>query len=47
MARLALKIQRKAPPDPLFPVTASIPSSFTSALDTVSTYYAARANKHG
>ncbi|KAH9059728.1 hypothetical protein EDB87DRAFT_1831890 [Lactarius vividus] len=35
MAELALEIQRKAPPDPLFPAAARIPSSFTSALDTV------------
>ncbi|KAH9169262.1 hypothetical protein EDB89DRAFT_1854694 [Lactarius sanguifluus] len=35
MAQLALEIQRKAPPDPLFPAAARIPSSFTSALDTV------------
>ncbi|KAH9027877.1 hypothetical protein EDB85DRAFT_1892774 [Lactarius pseudohatsudake] len=34
MTQLALEIQRKAPPDPLFPVAARIPSSFTSALDT-------------
>ncbi|KAI9443965.1 hypothetical protein H4582DRAFT_1049491 [Lactarius indigo] len=35
MAQLALEIQRMAPPDPLFPAAARIPSSFTSALDTV------------
>ncbi|KAI9443933.1 hypothetical protein H4582DRAFT_2125919, partial [Lactarius indigo] len=35
MAQLALKIQNEAPHDPMFPVTARIPSSFTTALDTV------------
>ncbi|KAI9443938.1 hypothetical protein H4582DRAFT_1807523, partial [Lactarius indigo] len=35
MAQLALRIQTKAPPDPLFPAAARIPSSFSSALDTV------------
>ncbi|KAH9054525.1 hypothetical protein EDB87DRAFT_1580466 [Lactarius vividus] len=34
MAQLALKIQNEAPHDPMFPVTARIPSSFTTALDT-------------
>jgi hypothetical protein len=36
MAQLALDIQNNAPHDPLLPATASIPSSFTTALDTVS-----------
>ncbi|KAH8993666.1 hypothetical protein EDB83DRAFT_2325213 [Lactarius deliciosus] len=35
MAQLALKIQNEAPHDPMFPATARIPSSFTTALDTV------------
>jgi len=37
MARLALEIQNNAPRDPLVPVGWAIPSSFTTALDTVST----------
>lgn len=36
MAQLALDIQNNAPDDPSFPATARIPSSFTTALDTVS-----------
>ena len=36
MVQLALEIQNEAPHDPLFPATARIPSSFTTALDTVS-----------
>ncbi|KAH9026661.1 hypothetical protein EDB84DRAFT_1589144 [Lactarius hengduanensis] len=35
MAQLALEIQNEAPHDPMFPATARIPSSFTTALDTV------------
>ncbi|KAH8993667.1 hypothetical protein EDB83DRAFT_2304539 [Lactarius deliciosus] len=35
MAQLALKIQNEAPHDPMFPATARILSSFTTALDTV------------
>jgi hypothetical protein len=35
MARLARGMQRRAPPDPLFPVAARIVSSFNTALDTV------------
>ncbi|KAI0302897.1 hypothetical protein B0F90DRAFT_1935607 [Multifurca ochricompacta] len=38
MAQLALDIQNNAPHDPLLPAAASIPSSFTTVLDTVSTY---------
>ncbi|KAI0246219.1 hypothetical protein BJV78DRAFT_1286673 [Lactifluus subvellereus] len=34
MAQLALDIQNNAPRDPLLPDTASVPSSFTTALDT-------------
>jgi hypothetical protein len=37
MAQLALEIQNDASDDPSFPATARIPSSFTTALDTVST----------
>jgi hypothetical protein len=37
MAQLALDIQNNAPDDPSFPATARMPSSFTTALDTVST----------
>jgi hypothetical protein len=37
MAQLALDMQNNAPRDPLLPDTASVPSSFTTALDTVST----------
>ena len=40
MAQLAREIQRKAPPDPLFPAAARIDSSFNTALDTVSTHAA-------
>ena len=36
MTRLARGMQRRAPPDPLFPVEARIESSFNTALDTVS-----------
>jgi hypothetical protein len=36
MANLALEIQINAPRDPLRPLAAPIPSSFTIALDTVS-----------
>jgi hypothetical protein len=37
MAQLALEIQNNAPHDPLLPATSVITSSFTTALDTVST----------
>jgi hypothetical protein len=37
MAQLALEIQNNAPRDPLLPAESIIPSSFTTALDTVST----------
>jgi hypothetical protein len=36
MANLALGIQNNAPHDPLRPSTASVPSSFAVALDSVS-----------
>ena len=36
MAELALEIQDNAPRDPLRPSTTSVPSSFSTALDTVS-----------
>ncbi|KAN0136105.1 hypothetical protein V8E53_005965 [Lactarius tabidus] len=35
MAQIALESQRYAPPDPLFPAAARVPSSFCTALDTV------------
>ena len=35
MAQIALEVQNNAPQDPLLPVGASIPSSYTEALDTV------------
>lgn len=38
MAQLALEIQNNAPRDPLLPAESTIPSSFTTALDTVSTH---------
>jgi hypothetical protein len=37
MAQLALEIQNNAPQDPLLPVVSVIPSSYATALDTVST----------
>jgi hypothetical protein len=37
MARLAREIQNNAPQDPLLPAAMVIPSSYTTALDTVST----------
>ena len=37
MAQLALEIQDNAPQDPLLPAASVIPSSYTTALDTVST----------
>jgi hypothetical protein len=37
MAQLALEIQDNAPRDPLLPAASVIPSSYTTALDTVST----------
>ena len=37
MAQLALEIQSEAPHDPLRPAPMNIPSSFNTALDTVST----------
>jgi hypothetical protein len=46
MAQIALETQKYAPHDPLFPAGARVPSSFCTALDTVSTHDA-RANKHG
>jgi hypothetical protein len=36
MAQLALEIQGNDPNDPLLPAASTIPSSFSSALDTVS-----------
>jgi hypothetical protein len=36
MAQLALEIQNNAPRDPLLPAESTIPSSFTTALCTVS-----------
>ena len=36
MAQLALEIQNDAPQDPLLPAASVIPSSYTTALDTVS-----------
>jgi len=38
MAQLALEIQNNAPHDPLLPADSMIPSSFSTALDTVSTF---------
>ena len=38
MADLALEIQNNAPGNALLPTAANIPSSFTTALDSVSTY---------
>jgi hypothetical protein len=35
MAQIALDVQNNAPQDPLHPPTASVPSSYTAALDTV------------
>lgn len=35
MAQLALEIQNSAPQDPLLPAASVIPSSYTTALDTV------------
>ncbi|KAH9030798.1 hypothetical protein EDB85DRAFT_1962012 [Lactarius pseudohatsudake] len=35
MVHIALEIQNRAPPDPLLPTAARIPSSFNTALDTV------------
>lgn len=40
MAQIALELQRYAPPDPLLPAAARVPSSFCTALDTVSTHEA-------
>jgi hypothetical protein len=37
MAQLALEIQNNAPQDRLLPAASVIPSSYTTALDTVST----------
>ena len=37
MVQIALEIQNRAPPNPLLPAEARIPSSFHTALDTVST----------
>jgi hypothetical protein len=46
MVHIALEIQNKAPPDPLLRAAARIPSSFNTALDTVSTD-ASRVDKQG
>jgi hypothetical protein len=35
MAQIALEVQNNAPQDPLLPAGATIPSSYTEALDTV------------
>ena len=35
MAQIALDVQNNAPQDPLHPPAASVPSSYTAALDTV------------
>ena len=35
MAQVALDVQNTAPQDPLLPAAASVPSSYTEALDTV------------
>ena len=35
MAQIALDVQNTAPQDPLLPAAASVPSSYTEALDTV------------
>ena len=35
MAEIALHVQNNAPQDPLLPAAASVPSSYTEALDTV------------
>jgi hypothetical protein len=40
MANLALEIQNNAPRHVLLPDTVNVPSSFATALDTVSTTYA-------
>jgi hypothetical protein len=39
MAQIALDVQNNAPQDPLLPATASVPSSYTDALDTVREQY--------
>ena len=36
MAHIASEVQNSAPPDPLLPAAAIVPSSYTEALDTVS-----------
>lgn len=36
MAQIASEVQNNAPPDPLLPAAANVPSSYTEALDTVS-----------
>jgi hypothetical protein len=36
MSEIALEVQNNAPPDPLLPAAANVPSSYTEALDTVS-----------
>jgi hypothetical protein len=38
MAQLALEIQDNAPHDPLLPAASVVPSSYSTALDTVSTF---------
>lgn len=40
MTQIALEAQRYAPPDPLLPAAARVPSAFCTALDTVSTHEA-------
>jgi hypothetical protein len=46
MAQLALEIQDNAPQDPLLPAAWAIPSSYTTALDTVSTCVVLSDKKH-
>jgi hypothetical protein len=45
MAQVADEIQQKAPPDPLSPTETRIPSSFNTALDTVSDDAPAQTNE--
>ena len=39
MAQIALEVERNAPQDPLRPAAATIPSSYTEALDSVRRQY--------
>jgi len=39
MAQIALQVQSNAPQDPLRPAAATIPSSYTEALDSVRRQY--------